>query len=222
MSSEKATRTAPGRLYVISAPSGAGKTSLVRALMAADPSIAHSISYTTRPPRPNEIHGRDYFFVDRETFRRMVERGEFLEHAEVFDNLYGTSRAQVEALLREGRNVILEIDWQGARQVRRAMPECVSVFILPPSLAELRRRLLARAAEERQRLVGPAQAATEAERRFRDAVSDMRHWEEFDYVVVNDVFDTALAELQAILRGAGEASRRDRPALRPLVATLLA
>ena len=197
--------TGPGRghLFVIAAPSGAGKTSLVRALMEREPGLRFSISFTTRKQRPNEVHGRDYFFVAREEFDRMVAAGEFLEHATVFDNSYGTSRRQVEESLASGQDLILEIDWQGARQVRVALPECHSIFILPPSRAELERRLRSRGTD----------AEDVIQRRLRDAASDMAHWREFDFVVVNDDFERALAELQAIVQGRGEASRRGRPGL---------
>jgi guanylate kinase len=200
-----------GRLYVIAAPSGAGKTSLVRALMEREPGLGFSISCTTRPPRPNEVHGRDYFFVSHEEFARMVESGEFLEHATVFDNRYGTPRAQVEQALAAGRSLILEIDWQGARQVRRAMPESVSVFILPPSRAELERRLRGRGTD----------AEEVVQRRLRDAAGDMSHWAEFDHVVVNDDFAGAVDELRAIVQGRGGASRRERPGLAALTTELV-
>src|SRR5688500_707206 len=131
---------ARGKLVVIAAPSGAGQTALVRALMERVPSLRFSISYTTRKPRPNEQHGRDYFFVDHAEFERMVAAGEFLEHARVFDNYYGTSKPQVQSMLADGENVLLEIDWQGAQQIRRAMPECKSIFILPPSREALEQR----------------------------------------------------------------------------------
>ena len=205
-----ASRPARGRLFVIAAPSGAGKTSLVRALMEREPGLRFSISYTTRKQRPNEIHGRDYFFVSREEFDRMVAAGEFLEHATVFDNSYGTSRRQVEASLEAGQDLILEIDWQGAQQIRRALPECHSIFILPPSRAELERRLRGRGTDSEEVI----------QRRLRDAAGDMGHWREFDFVVVNDDFETALAGLQAIVHGRGEASRRDRPGLAALAGDL--
>ena len=205
---EESTRR--GRLFVIAAPSGAGKTSLVRALMERDPTLGVSISYTTRPKRPSEVHGRDYFFVPKDEFERMVEAGEFLEHALVFDNYYGTSRRQVEDALAAGRNLILEIDWQGAQQVRAGMPAAVGVFILPPSRAELERRLRGRGTDSEQVI----------RRRLRDAASDMTHWREFDYVVVNDDFEQALAELQAIVAGDGSDCRRDRPGLGQLAAEL--
>jgi guanylate kinase len=199
-----------GRLFVIAAPSGAGKTSLVRALMQREPGLRFSISCTTRPRRPTEEHGRDYFFVDAAEFERMVSAGEFLEHARVFDNRYGTPCRQVEEALAAGQDLILEIDWQGAQQVRRALPECVSVFILPPSRAELERRLRGRGTDSEDVI----------RRRLRDAASDMTHWEEFDHVVVNDDFDRALADLQDIVAGRGAATRRDRPGLRALAAGL--
>ncbi len=211
-----------GRLFLITAPSGAGKTSLVRALLEKHPNMRFSISYTTRPQRPNEAHGHDYHFVSQPEFDRMVADGEFLEHARVFDYCYGTARRTVDAELSQGYDLLLEIDWQGAQQVRRAMPEAVSVFILPPSLDELRRRLQKRAAQERQTLMGPAHAATEIERRFREAVTDISHWREFDYVIVNDDFDHSLAALEDVLAGRGQASRAMREELPPLVASLLA
>jgi guanylate kinase len=199
-----------GRLFVIAAPSGAGKTSLVRALMERAPGLQFSISYTTRKQRPNEVHGRDYFFVSRDDFEAMVARGEFLEHARVFDNYYGTALSQVEASLASGQDLILEIDWQGAQQIRRALPECCSIFILPPSRAELERRLRGRGTD----------AADVIQRRLQDAAADMTHWSEFDYVVVNDDFDQALGELQSIVRGSGMALRRDRAGLATLAEAL--
>ena len=189
-----------GRLFVIAAPSGAGKTSLVRALMERVPALRFSISYTTRARRPTEVHGRDYFFVGKDEFSRMVDAGEFLEHATVFDNSYGTSRDQVERSLSGGQDLILEIDWQGAAQVRRALPECVSIFILPPSRAELERRLRGRGTD----------AEAVIQRRLRDAASDMAHWREFDHVVVNDDFDRARGELEAIVAGAPHLGGADR------------
>ena len=207
------TSSAPhrGRLFVIAAPSGAGKTSLVRALMEHDPSLRFSISYTTRQKRPNEVDGRDYFFVANEAFAAMVEQGELLEHARVFDNFYGTSRRQVEASLGAGQDLILEIDWQGAQQIRRAMPECISIFILPPSRAELERRLRSRATDTDEVI----------RRRLRDAAADMTHWHEFDYVVVNDDFERALDDLRGIVRGAQpERAVVGRAELRDLVAEL--
>jgi guanylate kinase len=199
-----------GHLFVIAAPSGAGKTSLVRALMERVPSLQFSISYTTRKQRPNETHGRDYFFVAKSEFEAMAARGEFLEHARVFDNCYGTARSQVDASLATGQDLILEIDWQGAQQIRRALPECRSIFILPPSRAELERRLRGRGTD----------AEDVIQRRLQDAATDMRHWPEFDYVVVNDDFERALGELHAIVQGRGDAARRERPGLAQLAAGL--
>ena len=199
-----------GRLFVIAAPSGAGKTSLVRALMEREPSLRFSISYTTRPQRPTETHGRDYFFVSKDEFAAMVGRGEFLEHARVFDNFYGTALGQVEASLAGGQDLILEIDWQGAQQIRLALPECRSIFILPPSRAELERRLRGRGTD----------AEDVIQRRLRDAATDMTHWSEFDYVVVNDDFDRALTDLHAIVQSRGDASRRGRDGLAELASSL--
>jgi guanylate kinase len=210
MDSPRPSGTRRGRLYVIAAPSGAGKTSLVRALMQREPGLRFSVSYTTRARRPNELHGRDYFFVSQDEFAGMVARGEFLEHARVFDNFYGTALAQVEASLAAGQDLILEIDWQGARQVRAALPECVPVFILPPSREELERRLRGRGTDAEEVI----------QRRLRDAASDMAHWAEFPLVVVNDDFERTLGELQAIVQGRGEASRRDRDGLAELARTL--
>jgi guanylate kinase len=204
--------SAQNRLFVISAPSGAGKTSLVRALMEREPDLRFSISYTTRAQRPGEHHGQHYFFVTPDVFQRMIEEGALLEHARVFDNYYGTSRAQVESLLAAGCGVVLEIDWQGARQVRAAVPESVGIFILPPSRAELERRLRGRGTD----------SETVIRRRLADAASDMSHWSEFQYVVVNDDFSAALQALSDIVHGSGEQSRADRPGLAAMVAELLA
>jgi guanylate kinase len=201
-----------GRLFVIAAPSGAGKTSLVRALMEQVPTLRFSVSYTTRPKRPAELDGKDYFFVSREEFERMVAAGEFLEYARVFENYYGTSRQQVEESLASGQDLILEIDWQGAAQIRRAMPESVSVFILPPSRAELERRLRGRGTDSEEVIA----------QRLGEAANDMKHWEEFDYVVVNDDFDRAVSELQGTVMEAGKAARRDRLGLAELVGKLTA
>ena len=200
------------KLFVIAAPSGAGKTSLVKALMEAAPDLRFSTSYTTRPRRTGEVPGRDYFFVDEAEFRRMASDGQFLEHARVFDNLYGTGRRQVQELLRAGHGVVLEIDWQGARQVREAMPEAETIFILPPSVAELERRLRGRETDSEAVI----------RRRLADALDDMGHWQEFDYVVVNDDFGTALAALESVVRGAGDPWRRDRPEIAATARRLLA
>jgi len=206
-----AAPTRRGSLFVIAAPSGAGKTSLVKALLDRDPSLRVSISHTTRKPRAHEVSGQHYYFIDKTEFERLVAAGEFLEHAQVFDNFYGTGRAQVEALRNAGHDVILEIDWQGAQQVRKAQPDCRSIFILPPSRAELEARLRNRKTDSEQVI----------ERRLRDAVADMSHFSEFDRVVVNDDFETAVANLLVILRGGGSEFGAQRPALSPLVADLL-
>jgi len=200
-----------GALFVIAAPSGAGKTSLVKAVLDRDPSLRVSVSHSTRKPRPHERDGEHYHFVTVDEFKRLVAAGEFLEHAQVFDNFYGTGRAQVEALRNAGHDVILEIDWQGAQQVRKAQPDCRSVFILPPSRAELEARLRNRKTDSEQVI----------ERRLRDAVADMSHFSEFDRVVVNDDFETAVSQLLSILRGGGTEFDAKRAALAPLVADLL-
>jgi len=179
-----------GTLFVVAAPSGAGKSSLVNALLEREPTISLSISHTTRPPRPGELYGRHYYFVEREAFEQQVAEGIFLEHAEVHGNLYGTSRTTVQDLLASGRDVLLEIDWQGAAQIRRSMPDCVSVFILPPSRAELERRLRGRGSD----------APDVIERRLHNSREEIAHAHTFDYILVNDVFDDALADLQAIVR----------------------
>ena len=198
-------------LFVLAAPSGAGKTTLVKALVARNPEYRFSISYTTRPQRSTEVDGRDYFFVGPDEFRKLKDEGELLESALVFDNHYGTSRSQVERHLADGRDVILEIDWQGARQVRASMPECVSVFILPPSRAELERRLRGRKTDSEAVI----------DRRLRDALSDMAHWDEFDYCIINDDLDEAVDRLEAIFAGDGEASHRENADLRRRIENIL-
>jgi guanylate kinase len=200
-----------GSLFVIAAPSGAGKTSLVKAILERDPSLRVSVSHTTRKRRDTEVPGRDYYFVSVDEFRRLMEQGEFLEHAQVFDNYYGSGRAQVEALRAAGHDVILEIDWQGAQQVRKAQPDCKTVFILPPSRVELEARLRNRNTDSDQVI----------ERRLRDAVADMSHYAEFDCVIVNDDFETAVAQLLAVLRG-GTGFEAGRAGLKPLIEELLA
>jgi guanylate kinase len=182
-----------GTLFVLSAPSGAGKTTLVKALMARDPELRFSVSFTTRKPRPGEVPERDYFFVDEARFEAMVASGEFLEHARVFGNLYGTSRAQVDAILTTGRNVLLEIDWQGAQQIRSNAPHCCSIFIMPPSTGELERRLRNRATDSEAVI----------RQRLSQALDDMAHWQEFDYVVINADQQQAGDDLYAIIQGRG-------------------
>jgi guanylate kinase len=178
-----------GTLYIVAAPSGSGKTSLVNALLEREPGISLSVSYTSRLPRPGEVDGKHYHFVSRQIFERMVMAGSFYEHANVHGDLKGTARSAVEPLLAEGRDVMLEIDWQGARQVRKAQPDCVSVFVLPPSREELERRLRTRAADN---------AATIA-RRLADSREEIAHAGDFDYIIVNDQFADALADLRAIV-----------------------
>lgn len=187
--------TVAGRLYVVAAPSGAGKTSLVKALIERESGMRFSVSYTTRKPRPNEVEGEDYHFVDELEFRAMVNRQEFLEYAQVFDNFYGTAVRTVEAALERGELLLLEIDWQGARQVRDRIPAARTIFILPPSRAALESRLRGRSTD----------SPTVIARRLQDAEGDMGHWNEFDYVVVNDRFDQAVADLQEIVHERGHA-----------------
>jgi guanylate kinase len=181
-----------GNLFIVSAPSGAGKSSLVNAALADDKTLALSVSFTTRPPRTGEVNGRDYHFVDAKTFQAMIERGEFLESAEVHGNRYGTSQKWINEARAKGLDIVLEIDWQGAQQVRRAFPDAVSIFILPPSpmLAELERRLRARGQD------------TDAviERRLRDARDEIGHAAEFDYVIINNKFEDARQDLAAVVR----------------------
>jgi guanylate kinase len=200
------------RLYVIAAPSGAGKTTLVRAMVERHPELRFSVSYTTRERRKNETDGRDYFFVSEEHFARLKDNGDLLESALVFDNHYGTSRSQVEEHLLNGHSVILEIDWQGAQQVRRSMPDCISIFILPPSRQELARRLQARRTD--------SQAVIE--RRLRDALGDMSHWNEFDYCIINDQLDTAVVEMEAVFAGANTGNHRDNADLHDKIERILA
>jgi len=199
-----------GKLFVLTAPSGAGKTTLTKRLLAGDPALRFSVSFTTRRPRAGEQDGKDYFFVDHARFERMIAGGELLEHARVFDNYYGTGRAQIEAHTEAGTNVLLDIDWQGARQVRVAMPSSVLIFIMPPSFAELGRRLRGRGSDGEEVIA----------RRLSEARDDMARWSEFDYVVVNEAVETALAELQAVVAGQGGANRTTDPALRGRLAAI--
>jgi len=205
------TSPTSARLFVISAPSGAGKTSLVKALRERLPGLRVSISHTTRPPRPTEAPGREYYFVTDAEFDRLVAADAFLEHARVFDNQYGTGLDQLKEKLAAGSTVLLEIDWQGARQVRRALPDCRSIFILPPTREALRLRLTGRGTDS------PAVI----ERRLADAVTDMGHYGEFDYVVVNDDFARAADQLAQIVSGTGESLTPGRPELSAVVANLL-
>ncbi|HET9391542.1 MAG TPA: guanylate kinase [Steroidobacteraceae bacterium] len=231
-SSRSSSSVSRGRLFVIAAPSGAGKTSLVNALLRRKPDLHVSVSYTTRKRRPTEQDGREYHFISVPEFQQLATQGQFLEHAQVFDNFYGTGRRPVETELAGGNNVVLEIDWQGARQVRKALPECVTVFVLPPSRRALEDRLRNRRTDSEEVIA----------RRLRDAVGDMSHWDEFDYVVINDDFERAVDDLVRIVEssddepdstGHAQASRSEqgergvaslraaRPGLKALLADLL-
>ena len=193
-----------GGLIVISAPSGAGKTTLVHKALNSRDDLAFSISYTTRPPRKKERDGFDYCFVNESEFQDMISGDKFLEWAQVFDRWYGTSRDSVEALRTEGKTVLLEIDWQGANQIRAREPSAVSVFILPPSRAELERRLRGRGTDSKENIG----------RRLRDALTDMAQWKNFDYVLINENVDTALEEFMSILDDRGDAHQVDFPSVR--------
>ena len=179
-----------GNLYIVSAPSGAGKTSLVTELIKQDPHVRVSVSHTTRAMRPGEAHGVNYHFVVHEEFKALIAQGDFLEHAEVFGNFYGTSRSALQETLDQGFDLILEIDWQGAQQVRKLMPEARSIFILPPSQQALRQRLDGRGQDSEEIIAG----------RMKEAVSEMEHYDEYEYVIINDDFDVALDDLKAVFR----------------------
>ncbi len=200
-----------GKLYIIAAPSGAGKTSLVKQLLNDLDQLAVSVSHTTRQMRPGEVHGQDYYFVNVADFQAMSAQNAFLEHAQVFDNFYGTAQQTVEENLKKGLDVILEIDWQGAQQIKKLLPESLSIFILPPSTAVLLQRLRNR---------GQDDEATIA-RRMREAVNEIRHYNEFDYLVVNDDFDQALAELKSIFIANRLTQQRQSHALDDLLKALL-
>ncbi len=200
-----------GTLFVVAAPSGAGKSSLVNALLQIEPAISLSVSHTTRPARAGEQHGRHYYFVERGEFEHGISADIFLEHAEVHGNLYGTSRASVQTMLTQGRDVLLEIDWQGAEQIRRSKPDCVSVFILPPSWAELERRLRGRASD----------SAEVIERRLHNSRGEIAHAHEFDYILINDAFEQALVNLQAIVRAVRQRSALQLRRHEALIAELL-
>lgn len=201
-----------GTLFIVAAPSGAGKSTLVNALLEREPDISLSVSHTTRPPRTGEQYGRHYYFVERAEFEREVAEGIFLEHAEVHGNFYGTSRTTVQNLLQQGRDVLLEIDWQGAAQIRKAKPDCVSVFILPPSRTELERRLRGRGSD----------SAEVIERRLRNSRGEIAHAPEFDYIIVNDRFEEALDGLQAIVRAVRQRSELQCQRHETLIKELLA
>jgi guanylate kinase len=195
---ERPTRR--GLLVILSSPSGAGKTTLARRLMAADPQVTFSVSATTRPPRPGEVDGREYHFVSREEFQAMVDRGELLEHAEVFGNLYGSPRGPIEAAMTQGRDTLFDIDWQGGQQIRNSPlgREVVSIFILPPSMAELERRLRGRGQDSEEVIAG----------RMARSMAEVSHWAEYDYVLVNSDLDATEAEVREIVEV--ERLRRDR------------
>ncbi len=197
-----------GDLFVVVAPSGAGKTSLVNAMLEGEPAIRLSVSCTTRAPREGEVDGREYRFLGRAAFEAMIAAGDFLEHAEVYGNYYGTSRAWIEGELARGHDVLLEIDWQGARQVRALFPHMIGIFVLPPSLEELRRRLTARGKDSPESIA----------RRMASAREEISHVLEFEYIIVNEQFDVALADLQAVVRAARLSRDRRNPSLARLLA----
>jgi guanylate kinase len=201
----------PGNLFIVSAPSGAGKSSLVNALLERDPAIRLSISFTTRAPRPGEVDGEHYHFVSSEAFQERLGRGEFLESAEVYGNYYGTSQPWIEAERATGRDILLEIDWQGAAQVRRLVPDAVSIYILPPSIEELRRRLRGRGGDSEEVIA----------RRMAAAREDISHCLAFDYLVVNDRFDVALGDLLAIARARRLVVHNQQHSLTDLLASLI-
>ena len=201
-----------GRLFVVAAPSGAGKTSLLRAILKQTPNAVISISYTTRKKREQEREGEDYRFVSHSEFERMISEDCFLEHASVFDHYYGTAREDVASLRRQSLDVILEIDWQGARQVREKIPDSESIFILPPTRRALECRLRGRSTDSDEVI----------KRRLADSVADMGHWDEFDYIVINDDFDAGVNDLREIVSGQGGKHRKNRPELKALIDQLLA
>ena len=203
--------TSTGSLYTVSAPSGAGKTSLVKALVERCPGLKVSVSHTTRPMRPTEVDGVNYYFVSEDTFAAMLEKAEFLEHARVFGNLYGTSAVWVEKQLHSGLDVILEIDWQGAQQVKRLLPQTRAIFILPPSREALQQRLSQRGQDD----------AITIESRMNAAVEEMSHYVESDFLVVNDDFGQALADLQAIVSSQRLLTARRQDALSGMLQALL-
>ncbi|NOS74850.1 MAG: guanylate kinase [Methyloglobulus sp.] len=200
-----------GKLYIISAPSGAGKTSLVRQLITEVDGLIVSISHTTRPIRPGEIHGEDYYFVSPIEFQSLLNKRALLEHASVFDNFYGTAKTTVETSLNKGLDVILEIDWQGAQQIKNIRPDSLSIFILPPSTEILEQRLQNRGQDDDHVIA----------RRMRDAVTEMSHYEEFDYILVNDAFERALTELKSIIIANRLTKDRQQHNLKQLISALL-
>ena len=198
------------RLFVIAAPSGAGKTTLVKAMVDRIPELKFSISYTTRKKRVNEVEGKDYFFVSEAEFEKLKATDKLLESALVFDNNYGTSRSQVEEHLAGGHHVMLEIDWQGAQQVRQSRPDCVTIFILPPSRDELEQRLRSRKTD----------SDAVIDRRLNEALGDMSHWEEFDYVIINDDLNIAVAQLESVIDGSAGASKAHDDTLQTRITTI--
>ena len=200
-----------GTLYIVSAPSGAGKTSLVKALIDLEPQIRVSVSHTTRAMRPGEVDGENYHFVSREAFVKMIEHGDFLERAEVVGNLYGTSQSYLQQTLDEGHDLILEIDWQGAEQVRKLMPQARSIFILPPSQQALRERLNNRGQDSDEIIDG----------RMREAVSEMSHYVDYDYLIINDDFALALEDLKSIFHANRLQQKRQQQRFGKLLAELL-
>ena len=205
------SRMKRGTLFVVSAPSGAGKTSLVRELRARVAGFTVSVSHTTRAQRPGEQHGQDYFFIERAEFERMVADSAFLEYARVFDNYYGTARETVATALAEGKDVMLEIDWQGARQIKAQIPACLSIFVLPPSRQTLAQRLHGRGQDDSETIA----------RRMRDAISEMSHYAEYDYLIVNDDFETALEEMCSIVIASRLKTERQAETLGRLIHSLL-
>ncbi|OQK16730.1 guanylate kinase [Methyloprofundus sedimenti] len=200
-----------GKLFIISAPSGAGKTSLIKKLIPHMDKLIVSVSHTTRARRPGEIDAIDYFFTSVDTFKKMIHQQAFLEYAQVFDNFYGTAQSSVEQSLNSGKDVILEIDWQGAEQIRRILPDSISIFILPPSTEVLRRRLKERGQD----------GEAVIDRRMQDAVNEMSHYAEYDYLIVNDDFNTALTELKSIILANRLNIQRQQEKLKVLLVDLL-
>ncbi len=196
------------KLFILSAPSGGGKSSLAKALVEQSPDIAISVSHTTRAPRPGETDGQHYHFVTVAEFNKLLAADQFLEHARVFDNYYGTSHEAIKKLLASGKHVLLDIDWQGMRKIKEKVPDATSIFILPPSQQELLKRLQSRGQDDEQTI----------SRRMQEAISEMRHYTEFDYVITNDDFDLALADLSAIIHGQPERLRAKKPDMALLLA----
>ena len=200
-----------GKLFIISAPSGAGKTSLVKYLVTNTPELCVSVSHTTRPKREGETHGKDYFFIAKEEFNTMLTQNAFLEHAQVYDNFYGTAAETVKTKLLEGQDVILEIDWQGAQQIKRLQPDSIAIFIFPPSIEILLSRLQARGQDSAEVIA----------RRMRDAVAEMSHYQEFDYLIVNEDFQQAAQDIQSIIYAFRLQRERQQQKLQPLLNNLL-